>query len=335
MRDKVRIGVIGCGVRAQISHLPALKKNKRVEIAALCDSDIRKLEYLGEKYEVKKRESNFDRIVQDPDLDALIIATPNYLHSPMTLAALEYGKDVLCELPMALNSKEAEEMIKRAKRKKRKLAVCLTYRFRPDVKTLKKFVDSGELGNIYYAKAGWLRGRDDWPLQDWRREKLRSGGGAFLTLGTSMLSFVFWLFGRKPISVIGSLHKPEFSSEIEDSAFAFIRLEKGLTFTLEVGWSILREKEFTYLNIFGERGASLLNPLEIHREMHGHLVNVTPSLEKKNFYKVAYQEEIDAFVDTIIDRKELPFPPEDGLLITRVVDAFYESAVSNREITVS
>lgn len=332
---KVRIGVVGCGIRAQISHLPALKKNKKVEITTLCTPDIRKLEYLGTKYGVKKREPDFDRVVKDPQLDALIIATPNYLHSPMTLAALEYGKDVLCELPMALNSKEAEEMIIRAKRKKRKFAACLTYRFRPDVKTLKKFIDSGELGNVYYAKAGWLRGRNDWPLQDWRREKLRSGGGAFLTLGSSILSFVFWLLGKKPRSVIGSLHKPQFSSEIEDSAFAFIRLEKGSTFTLEVGWSILREKEFTYLNIFGERGASLLNPLEIHREMHGHLVNVTPSLEKRNFYKIAYQEEIDAFVDSIIDKKELPFPPEEGLLVTKVTDAFYESADSNREVIIS
>lgn len=332
MRDKVRVGVVGCGVRTQIAHLPALKRNKRVKVVTLCDSDIRKLEFLGEKYGVKKREPDFEKVIQDPELDALIIATPNYLHSPMTLAALEYGKDVLCELPMALNSKEAEEMIRKAKRKKRRLAVCLTYRFRPDVKTLKRFIDSGELGRLYYAKAGWLRGREDWPLQDWRRERLRSGGGAFLTLGSPILSFVFWLLGKRPLSIIGSLHKPEFSSEIEDSAFAFLRLEDGLTLTLEVGWSMLQEKEFNYLNIFGERGASLLNPLQIHREMHGHLVNVTPSIERKNFYKTAYQEEIDSFIDSIIGDKRPLFPPEEGLLVVKVSDAFYESVTLNREV---
>jgi predicted dehydrogenase len=336
MNKKLRIGIIGCGTQAQLNHIPALKKNHSCEIVALCDTDVRKLNLLGTRLNIKKRYDDFDDIRNDKEIDAVVIATPNYLHAPMAIGAMEYGKDVLCEMPMAVNRSEASAMVEAAKREKRKLVPCLNDRLRPDVRTIKKFIDGGELGSVYYTKAGLLRGKTEWSLSSWWGEKLRAGGGAFLSLGSQILDFALSLLEpAKPMSIVGTLYKREVISEVEDTAFAMLRFSQDLVLTIEVGWSLLLEKDFTYFNIFGNKGAALLNPIQIHREMHGHLVNVTPSLQEKDFHRASFQLLVDLFVDAIVKGIDCPIKCEDGLLINQIIDAFYQSANTKKEVTIS
>ncbi|MBS4015714.1 MAG: Gfo/Idh/MocA family oxidoreductase, partial [Candidatus Latescibacteria bacterium] len=187
MKDKIKIGIVGCGMQAQIVYLPALKKNRQAEIFALCDTDIRKLNHLKERYNVPFHYIDFDEFIANPELDAVIITTPNYLHCPMALGALEYDKDVLVETPMAINAKEAQKMTAFAKKKKRILMPAIYQRIRQDVQMIKNFIDGADLGSIYYSKAGWLRGRLDWAMTGWWAEQMRAGGGAFLSLGSQIL----------------------------------------------------------------------------------------------------------------------------------------------------
>jgi predicted dehydrogenase len=335
MNKKLRIGIIGCGAQAQFAYIPALKKNHSCEIVAICDSDVRKLNLFGTRFDIKKRYDDFDDLRNDADIDAVIIATPNYLHAPMAIGAMEYGKDVLCEMPLAVNSSEATEMVDTAKREKRKLIPCLNDRLRPDVITIKKFINGGELGSVYYSKGGWLRGKTEWSLSSWWGERLRAGGGAFLSLGSQILDFALSLLEpAKPVSVVGTIYKREAIAEVEDTAFAMLRFPKDLVLTIEVGWSLLLEKDFTYFNIFGNKGAALLNPIQIHREMHGHLVNVTPSLPKKDFQRASYQLLVDLFVDAILKEIECPIKSEDALLINQIIDAFYQSANTKKEVAI-
>lgn len=335
MKDKVRLAVIGCGAQAQLAHIPAIKKNNNAELVALCDIDERKLDSLATKLGIKKRYHDIESLVKDPEIDAVIITTPNYLHMPMTIAALEYDKDVLCEMPMALTAKDGKEMVATAKKRRRRLGVCINYRFRPDIQLINDFIKRDELGEIYYAKAGWLRGRAEWALTGWRKERLRAGGGAFLSLGVHILGFAIWLLDKtRPLSILGTVYKRDPQAEVEDTAFAFMRFERNVALTVEVGWSLLMERDLTYFNIFGNKGAAIINPLQIHKEMHGHLVNVTPSLEGKDFYRTAYQRQIDSFVEAILKNEEPVLKGEDGLLINQITDAFYQSVVSKREETI-
>ncbi|MDH5186497.1 MAG: Gfo/Idh/MocA family oxidoreductase [candidate division WOR-3 bacterium] len=335
MKKKLRVGIIGCGTQAQLAYIPALRRNHSCEIVALCDSDVRKLNLLSTRYNIKKRYGDFDDLRNDSDIDAVIISTPNYLHAPMAIGAMEYGKDVLCEMPMAVNSQDASAMVETAKQKKRKLIPCLNDRLRPDVITIKKFINGGELGSLFYTKAGWLRGKTEWSLSSWWGERLRAGGGAFLSLGCQILDFALSLLEpARPTSIVGTLYKREASAEVEDSAFAMLRFPKDLVLTIEVGWSLLQKKDFTYFNIFGSKGAALLNPIQIHREMHGHLVNVTPSLPERDFQRASYQLLIDLFVDSILKEIDCPIKCEDGLLINRIIDAFYQSAKTKKEVKI-
>lgn len=335
MSKKLRVGIIGCGTQAQTAYIPALKKNHACEIVAICDPDVRKLNQIGSRFDIKKRYIDFDDLRNDSDIDAVVIATPNYLHAPMAIGAMEYGKDVLCETPLAVDGSEAKAMIETAQREKRKLIPCLNNRLRPDVLTIKRFINGGELGSVYYSKAGWLRGKTEWSLSSWWGERLRAGGGVFLSLGSQILDFALSLLEPlKPVSVIGTSYRREAIAEVEDTAFALLRFPKDLVLTIEVGWSLLLEKDFTYFNIFGDKGAALLNPIQIHREMHGHLVNVTPALPEKDFQRASYQLLVDLFVDTILKDIDCPIKSEDALLINQIIDAFYLSANTKKEVAI-
>ncbi|MEO0142320.1 MAG: Gfo/Idh/MocA family oxidoreductase [candidate division WOR-3 bacterium] len=327
MKEAINIGIVGCGAHAQIAHIPVFKKNRDCNLLAICDTDVRKLDLLGSKYNIPRRYQDFQELLEDREIDALIISTPNYLHAPMTISAMKYGKDVLCENPMAINLKEALEIKKTIEGTKRKLALALTGRFRPDVQTLKKFINEGELGDIYYLKTGWLIGTSEWILPEWRLDVLKSGGGAFLTMGTQILGIAtYFLEDKEPSTIFASVHKKESAAEVEDTAMGIINFRDGTLLTIEVSWSLLFEKDFLYCNVFGKRGAALLNPLKIQKELHNELVNVTPTILPKNLYKVACELQAQFFIDSVQKNHQPPFGVEDGILIARITDAFYESA---------
>ena len=330
---KQRVAVVGCGTQSQLAHIPALKQNPSVEVVALCDTDVRKLNQLCMIHKIGKHYVDFDDLKEDEAIDAVVIATPNHLHAPMAIASMRYGKDVLCEMPLALNSAEVRQMMASAEREKRKLMPAMNTRLRPDIQTIRRFVEGGELGDLYYCKTGWLQGRESWSLSGWRGQRLRAGGGAFLSLGTALLDGVLALLApHTPVSVIGAAHHRAPQSEVEDTAFAMIRFEPDLTLTVEVGWSMLQEKDLTYLNLFGNAGAALLNPTQIHKEMHGHLVNVTPQIPAKDYMRSSWRMLVDLWVESLVRGTPVPIDATEALTISRLADAFYRSQSTRSEV---
>ncbi len=323
---KTNIGIVGCGTHAQIAHIPVFKRNPRCNLVAICDSDIRKIDYLSSKYNIPHKYQDFQEIVENKEIDALVIATPNYLHAPMTIAALKYGKDVLCENPIGINLKEVSEMIRAAKKNGKKLVPAMNNRLRKDVHTIREFIKEGELGDIYYIKAGWLIGMSEWVLSPWRLEQMKSGGGAFLSLGTVLLDIALYFLKNKKLSTIfGSLHKKAPDAEVEDTALCIINFADSTLLTIEVSWSLLFEKDFLYCNVFGKKGAALLNPLKIQKELHNDLFNVTPTLARRDVYKISYQMQAQYFLDLLGKNAKPPITCDEGLLIARITEAFYES----------
>jgi len=332
-RKNLRLGLVGVGAAAQISHIPALKKTEGLELLALCDRDPEKAARVAAKFQIPKVHPRIDDLLADDELDAIDICTPNYLHAPMATAALEAGKHVLCERPLARSAEEAAAMQRAAKKADRVLMCAVQHRFRPDAQLLRKFVEKGDLGDIYFAKAGWLRQRTEWDSDEWRRQKRESGGGVVLDLGFQMLDLSLWTLGSpKVASVTASLHRSR-KGEVEDSATAFFRLESGATLTLELTWGLLMEKDFAYLNLFGSGGAALLNPFRVHKGMHGTLVNVTPTLEtSRNQYKHSIEAQITHFAD-VLRKAAKPMGHADEILpVMELMDAVYRSAEQGKEV---
>jgi predicted dehydrogenase len=325
--------VIGVGAAAQIIHIPALKKTEGIELVALCDRDPEKVARVAQKFQIPRAMSRLEELLEGDEVDAVDICTPNFLHAPMAMAALEAQKHVLCERPLARSAEEAAGMVKAAKKAERLLMCAVQHRFRPDSQLLRTFVAKGDLGEIFFAKAGWLRRRDDWDSDEWRRQKRESGGGVVLDLGFQMLDQSLWIMGSpKVLSVTASVHRSK-KGEVEDSATAFFRLETGATLTLELTWGLLMEKDFAYVNLFGSGGAALLNPLRVHKGMHGTLVNVTPSMETfRHQYKQSIDAQIAHFVDVVRKGTKPIGSAEEILPVMELLDAVYRSAEQGKEV---
>ena len=332
-RKNLRVGLVGVGAAAQISHIPALLKSEGVELAALCDRDPEKAARVAQKFSIPQHFSRIDSLLADDSIDAIDICTPNFLHAPMAMAALEAGKHVLCERPLARSATEAAEMIKAARKNDRVLVCAVQHRFRSDGQLLRTFASKGELGEIYYAKAGWLRQRTEWDSDEWRRQKRESGGGVVLDLGFPMLDLALWVMGGpKAISVSASVHRSH-KGEVEDSAAALLRLDSGATLTLELTWGLLMEKDFNFLNLFGSGGAALLNPLRFHKGMHGTLVNVTPTLDtQRNQYKHSQEAQVANFVEALRKGTRPMGDAEEILPVMELMDAIYRSADQGNEV---
>ncbi|MFN8588081.1 MAG: Gfo/Idh/MocA family oxidoreductase [Candidatus Eisenbacteria bacterium] len=330
-----KVALIGVGAAAQVNHIPALKKTEGLELVALCDKDPEKASRVAQKFGIPRAVSRMDEILADDEIAAVDITTPNYLHAPMAIAALEAGKHVLCERPLARSSEEAAQMVKAARKADRMLMCAVQHRFRSDAQLLRKFVDKGDLGDIFLAKAGWLRQKTEWDSDEWRSTKRQSGGGVVLDLGFQMLDLALWVLGSPNVaSVSASVHRAK-KGEVEDSATAFFRLESGSALTLELSWGLLMEKDFAYLNLFGSGGAALLNPFRVHKGMHGTLVNVTPALEtSKNQYKQSMEDQIEHFAETLRTGREPMGGANEVLTVMELLDAVYKSAETGKEVKV-
>jgi predicted dehydrogenase len=332
-RKNLRLGLVGVGAAAQIIHIPALKKTEGVELVALCDRDPEKAARVAQKFQIPRAFGRLDELLASDEIDAIDICTPNYLHSPMATAALEAEKHVLCERPLARSAEEAAAMARTAKKADRILMCAVQHRFRPDAQLLRTFVQKGDLGEIFFAKAGWLRRRTEWDSDEWRRQKRESGGGVVLDLGFQMLDLSLWIMGNPGVqSVTASVHRSK-KGEVEDSATAFLRLESGATLTLELTWGLLMEKDFAYVNLFGSGGAALLNPLRIHKGMHGNLVNVTPAMEtSRHQYKQSIDAQIAHFAD-VLRKGVKPMGAADEIIqVMELLDAIYRSAEQGKEV---
>lgn len=334
-KKTIKVALIGVGAAAQVNHIPALKRTEGLELVALCDKDGEKASRVAQKFGIPKAVGRIDDLLADDDIAAVDICTPNYLHAPMAIAALEAGKHVLVERPLARSSEEAAKMVKAAKKADRILMCAVQHRFRSDAQLLRRFVDKGDLGDIFLAKAGWLRQKTEWDSDEWRSTKRESGGGVVLDLGFQMLDLALWVLGSPKVeSVSASVHRAK-KGEVEDSATAFFRLESGSALTLELSWGLLMEKDFAYLNLFGSGGAALLNPFRVHKGMHGTLVNVTPALEtSKNQYKQSMEDQVAHFAETLRTGKTPMGGADEVLAVMELMDAVYKSADTGKEVKV-
>jgi predicted dehydrogenase len=333
-KKPLQIGVIGAGSVAQVNHIPAwMRLRPEVQVTTICDEESVRLNAVARKFSIPRAVADFEELLRDGAIDAVDICTPNHLHSPMAIAALRSGKHVLCERPMARNSLEAEAMVKASRKAGRVLMCAMNNRFRGDAQILQRFIQEGEIGDLFYLKSGWLRRSENY---GWKAEHAMSGGGAVLDQGVQMLDLAIWLAGDRQLATVSAqVHRPR-PDAVEDSGVALLRFKDGSAISLEVSWSLTIERDVAYLHAFGTRGAASLSPLRIHKELHGSLVNVTPAVDSpRNVYKHSYAREIEHFVACVQKTEKQISPAADGLAIMRIVDAIYASAKSGKEVSLA
>ena len=323
----IKAGVIGLGIGQ--SHLHGYSKTPGVKVWAIADLEEERLKRFSQEYSVPHSFKDYQELLKLKELDVVSVALPNFLHCPVTIEALEAGKHVLVEKPMALNSQEAEKMVKVAREKKRILMVGMNYRYLPEIQILKKFIEQGELGDIYYIKAVALRRRSI--LSPWFKDKEKSGGGGLIDMGPHMLDLSMWIADDfNAVSVYGITYNK--FMPVDDLASALIKLSNGATINLEISWETFTKSQI-FLNLFGTKGGAMTNPLKIYQNAGDIPVEITPEIEKGNFTS-KIQKEIAHFIRCVREKKEPSSSGEKGLRVMRVLDAIYESARTGKEVRI-
>lgn len=357
MEEILKIGIIGCGGIANNKHLPALKKIPQVELCAFCDILPERAQKAAQEYGIPGARvyADYRELLAQDDIDVVHVLTPNREHSFMTVDALEAGKHVMCEKPMAIDSRQALKMLDAAKRTGKKLTIGYQNRFRPDAQYLKSACEAGELGDIYYAKAHAVRRRAVPTWGVFLNEK-EQGGGPLIDIGTHALDLTLWMMDNyQPRMVVGSAFK-KLSDQtqtanawgdwdpsaftVEDSAFGYVVMENGAAIVLESSWALnsLDVGEAQTALCGTKAGADMADGLRINYVKYNRQCVETPSFgaDGVDFYDGdeldAADLEARAWIDAVRHDTDPVVKPEQALVVTQILEAIYRSAQSGKPV---
>ncbi len=354
----VRIGVIGCGGIANGKHLPSYSKVKEAELIAFCDIVIERAEKAKKEYgtEESKVYTDYNELLKDKTIDAVLVLTHNSLHCEITVAALNAGKHVLCEKPMAMNYEEAKAMIAARDKAGKILTIGYQNRFRANSIYLKELADAGEFGDIYYAEATAIRRR---AVPTWGVfiDEEKQGGGPLIDIGTHALDLtLFAINNYEPAFCVGKtyhmLNKDtktgnawgDWDTEkftAEDSAFGFVVMKNGAVINLRSSWALnyIDAKEAVTL-ICGNKGGADMpdqSKLRINGIKDGRQYVLEPNLTSGGvaFFEGAGSNdpsilEASCFVNKILGNGELVVTAEQAACVTRILEGIYESEKSGK-----
>lgn len=350
MANKLKIGIIGCGGIAQWAHMPGYAAIPELcEMVAFCDVNLESAQKAVEKYGGRAT-TDYRDIINDPEIDAVSVTTPNKFHFAPTMEALNSGKHVLCEKPLAMDGNEARQMCKAARDNGRILQVGLQNRFTGPARFAKEYIDAGHMGDIYYARAWALRRRG---VPGWGVfiDKELQGGGPLIDIGVHILDFTLYFMGYpKPVSAfgktwdmmgknpalfngMGEYDRSKFT--VEDFAVGLIKFENGAYVSLESSFMANLDGDPFRTQLFGTKSGIVVNPyggdnaVEIFSEQDKQLFNLRPV----NIPKVesSYVDQVKAFTDAILNGKPSPVPGENGLTLNAIFDAIYKSSITGKE----
>lgn len=226
----MRIGIIGAGGAARTIHIPGFALCPDVEVAVVCDADAAALRATG----VATTCSDYRDVLRRPDIDAVVIATPNHLHREIVLAALDAGKHVLCEKPLALDRHEADSMLELARRSGRVHMTAFTYRFVPAIQYARQLVERDELGTLRTVRAAYLMALSGHVL-GWRSEKRFAGSGVLADIGSHLVHLVQFLAGDiRCLTASERRFREDPTSDVEDWISFLAEFENGTCGTFEI-----------------------------------------------------------------------------------------------------
>jgi len=354
----VKVGFVGCGGIVQGAHAPNLVQLPNVKLVACADVDRARVSEFLEKYKLNFY-SDYREMLSKENPDAVIIATPNALHAPVAIDALENGAHVLTEKPMAISLEDAVKMVETARRRQRILMVGHHMRFQRSTQIGRKFVMNGRLGKIYHIRALHLRRRGIPSTVTFLQRKY-SGGGPMWDIGVHTIDATMFMVNfPRPVSVIGKVYSA-FSDktymrmdypvpitsqfaytapmDVEDFAMGLVRFEDGLTMYIEATWATYINEDRHEVAIIGTEGGLHYsgNSISYIHSVDEEYVTSTPMIGQQ---QSAYALEDKAFIDAIVKGgAKAPYPActgEQGLLTTAIIEAIYKSAETGREVSVN
>ena len=351
--SKIKIAIVGVG-SISTCHIEGYLKNPNAEIYAFCDINEARLKEKGEKYGITRLYTDEAKMLEElPELDAVSVCTWNSAHAPCTIMALNAGKHVLCEKPMATTVEDAIAMKEAAEKNGKLLAIGFVRRFQKATDLVLDLVKNGDIGEMYYAKAAYIR-RCGHP-GGWFGDKSRSGGGPLIDLGVHVIDLVRYIMGNpKPVSVYGATYAKlgqredikaakAYSSadksdkdicDCEDLATALIRFDNGATLAAEMSFSLNSGGEEGGVRIFGTKsGVKIDDGVSLYGSSLGHLTDTVYGNVGENGNE-PFDREMAHFVDCVQNGTQCINPAEDGVELMKILTAIYRSAETGHEVVI-
>lgn len=365
---KLRIAIVGCGGIANQKHMPSIKANAdKADMVAFCDIIPERAEKAAKEYGVEgaKVYTDYKEMLADTSIefDVVHVCTPNVAHCPITVAAFEAGKHVMCEKPMAHNTEDARKMIDAWKKSGKKFTIGYQNRLRDDTQTLHASCEAGELGDIYFAKAHAIRRR---AVPTWGvfPNKALQGGGPLIDIGTHALDITLWMMNNyEPASVSGQVFyklgrqedgpagnvfgpwDPK-TFEVEDSAFGLVKMKNGATIYLEASWAlnVLKSMEASTTLCGTKAGAEIhhggsypQDELIYNTVEHNQLMEktISPAGVVDFFEGGAAAEAVreqEQWLNAIINDTDPLVKPEQAFVVTQILEGIYKSAETGKEV---
>ena len=345
-KKKLRVAFIGAGGIAG-AHMRYFKEMEDVEMVAASDVVAKSVEARCEEFGIGESFTDYNKMLKTVKPDAVSVCTPNGLHAPCSIAALNAGAHVIVEKPLAMNASEGQKMLDAAKKNRRKLVIGFQYRFDAKTTFIKNAVDKGQMGKVVYARVQALRRRG---IPNWGvfgRKDLQ-GGGPMIDIGVHALEMTHYVMGSpKPIAASGSTYtylgdkKSDVVSQwpdwdyktytVEDLAVGLIRFDNGATLHLEASFAAHIEKNAWNFTIMGEKGGASWDPPGLFSDENNYMVNTQPNWLPNND---AFAAKMRNFVDHVHHGAPTLAPGEHGLMVQKMLDGIYESAAKGKEVTI-
>lgn len=349
----LNICMVGAGVISSF-HMDAYRKNERAIIYGIHDINGERARAKAEQYSISHVFETFADALADDKVDVIHICTRNDTHAALSIEALQAGKHVFVEKPMAISLEEARQVQKVAKDHDRTFQVGLVRRFATNTKMAHSWITDGNLGDIYYVKATHIRRAGN--PGSWFSKKELSGGGPLIDLGIHLIDVCWYIMGKPAVHAISSnmyeklgsrqnvksknayqsVDVPVDESNVEDLVNAIVRFDNDASLVLDVSYSLHAKEDHLQIEFFGTKGGIILEPeLTFVMEDKDTMLNVLPQMDGRTFQmEASFTEQVNDFVEKCLLEEKSSVPIEDGLAVMEIIDHIYRSAALGRAVYV-
>ncbi len=328
-------GVIGTGLHAERIVSPVLGESSSTKFVAAGDISLERARSFADRHGIERVYDSLEKMLEDPELDVLYIATPNNLHVQQTVLAAEAGKHVLCEKPMALTVADCELMIQACHKNRVRLGVCFQNRYHPAHIEARRYIQSGAVGEINVAKVQF--GRAHITMQGWRSDPKIAGAGALVGQGVHAIDLLRYLMDSEVIEVMAMTNAEPPRRPLEEMAHVILKFDNGTYAAMICGILVPRSDNDAVL--YGSKAKVTCNGtvgmgLEGKLLVEGDSINVDMSFPTDDPGSMNYVRVREDFNRWIEGSSEPSITGENGLQMVRIINAIIESSHKGKAIKI-
>ena len=329
----VRFGILGFGLHAMKRLMPGFALAKKCRVTALSRRDLTKAQESARQFNIPLAFDSAEKMCRSPEVDAVFVTTPNSCHIQDVLLALECGKPVLCEKPMAISAEECQQMVLAARKSNLLLGVAQVFRFLDSTARIRDRVAKGQIGRPVFARSEFSFQAKGGHARTWIADRAVAGGGPIADVGVHCIDALRYILQDEVLRVSARGISDDQSGGMEAAAVLALEFSHGTLGTVLVSF---RAEYRSPLEIVGETavlraddGLNVERPIEIQLRRDAATIETETVLNKQ-----AYARQVDAFADAVEEKSEFPVPGEEGWRNQEILDAAYRSLQSGKTETV-